>query len=92
MNRKVRTVVALGLFCCLVLGSVVLAAPEATTIDWWVIASGGGHAETGAYTLDGTIGQPVVGRDQNAGYGLCAGFWGCGAGHRVYLPLVVRDP
>jgi hypothetical protein len=34
-------------------------------IDWYVIGSGGGSATGGDYTLNGTIGQPVV--------GLCSG-------------------
>lgn len=69
----------------------VALANGGPTIDWHVIGSGGGHVQAGVYVLDGTIGQPVVGRVASSSYNLCSGFW-CGvAGHRVYLPLVLRN-
>jgi hypothetical protein len=45
------------------------------------------------HTLQGTIGQPVIGPEAGSGHTLCSGFW-CGAadtGYWVYLPLVLRD-
>lgn len=44
-------------------------------IDWYVIASGGGHSESGSYWVDGTIGQPIVGRTSSGSYIIEAGFW-----------------
>ena len=60
-------------------------------IERSVIGGGGGHAENGVYTLDGTIGQPLVGRASTAPYELCSGFWcGASAGIWIYLPLILR--
>ncbi len=70
-------------------------------LNWNVIGSGGGHAEAGVYTLDGTLGQPVVGSSNSTSNGLRAGFWyGTLTGmprppptpRPVYLPLVRRGP
>jgi hypothetical protein len=44
-------------------------------IDWYVIGSGGGHASSGNYQIDGTIGQPIIGQASSANYKVDAGFW-----------------
>jgi hypothetical protein len=58
---------------------LVLLAPPAFAqtynLDWYVIGSGGGHAEGGGFGIDGTIGQPIVGEITSASYTLHAGFW-----------------
>jgi hypothetical protein len=76
----------------LIIISVVLAAPNAVTIDRYVIGGGGGRSTVGIYTLNGTIGQPVTGKSTNS-ITLCSGFW-CGIlpGHTIYLPLVLNTP
>ena len=48
-------------------------------VDWYVIASGGGHTESGAYQVDGTLGQAVVGETSSDNYTVEAGYW-VGAG------------
>jgi hypothetical protein len=88
--------------CLLVLASWVAdpsaatqAAPRAHSVVQWVIGGGGGRAEAGSRTLEGTIGQPVVGGIGHEPYELGAGFWG-GIGTvrriagRCYLPVIVR--
>ena len=45
------------------------------SIDWYVIGSGGGHAESANYQADGTIGQPLVGTMSSANYTVESGFW-----------------
>jgi hypothetical protein len=89
---------------CLVVASLLLTlsdrvtgAASAPTIGWKVISSGGGHAEVAAYRLDGSIGQPVVGRRTSESSELCSGFW-CrvATGFRVlpvhlYVPVVTRN-
>jgi hypothetical protein len=92
----------LVLLCCLLLLlgvaagllSEAMAVPTATTIERWVIAGGGGHAEAAPYSMDSTIGQAVVGTANHTPYGLCSGFW-CGAlgplGESIFLPVVVRN-
>jgi hypothetical protein len=91
METQRRMTFVLALLGCLFIVGAVLAAPTAATLDRYVIGGGGGHTEAGIYTLDGTIGQVVVGLDSASPLDLCSGFW-CGAmtGHHVYLPLVVR--
>jgi len=81
----------------LVLGGILLLfgvvlANGTRSIDRYVIGGGGGHSEAAPYTLDATIGQPVVGQVENLPYELCSGFW-CGAAveYKIYLPLVLRN-
>jgi len=72
----------------LLLVGTALAAPNAASIDWWVMAGGGGQDGV-ATALGGSIGQWVAGSDAQ----LCAGFW-CGVGaaeYKVFLPLVLRE-
>lgn len=96
MKTQRRIVVVLVLLGSLALVGAVLAAPTATIVDRYVIGGGGGPQEAGIYTLNGTIGQPVVGAIGNTPYELGAGFWGgmgavAGGANRIYLPLVVRN-
>lgn len=91
MNRQKALIVSMALLCSLV--AVGVAWADGTpTISWWVVGGGGGHAEAAPYSLDDTIGQPVVGWVSQSSYDLCAGFW-ClvAAEYRVYLPLVLRN-
>jgi hypothetical protein len=44
-------------------------------VDWYVIGSGGGHSQSASYSVDGTIGQPLLGRSISASYIVDAGFW-----------------
>jgi hypothetical protein len=90
MKPKQMIVVGLALMALLALLLPVGAAAAGGTISWLVIGGGGGHAESGIYSLDSTIGQPVVGLGNNAPYDLCVGFW-CGAiDLRIFLPLILR--
>ena len=95
MGIKVRILLlACGLM--LVMGTTLSAAPQAAEIVRSVIGGGGGRLEQSPYTLDGTIGQPVVGTSSESPYELCAGFW-CGgessssSDYEVYLPLALRN-
>ncbi len=86
--------VALAMALLLLLGGAALASGT-PAIDWWVIGSGGGSASNGIYSLNGTLGQAVVGTSANDPYGLCAGFWCApwgegGETHLIYLPIVLR--
>jgi hypothetical protein len=65
------------LLALLLLVSVSFA--QTYQIDWYVISSGGGHAESGAYEMDATVGQPIVGQSSSSSYILESGFW-VGAG------------
>jgi len=90
MNAKLAILAALALV--FLLAAVVLAAPAAIVFDRWVVGGGGGHAEAAGYSLDTTIGQPLVGAGERAPYQLRSGFWAAAwpeAG--IYVPLVLRD-
>jgi len=92
MNRKrvfVASILLLVLVALVVVG-VALAA-NGYKITRHVISSGGGQAKAGHYTLDGTVGQAVVGVNSNSPYELGAGFWYGMSRYRVYLPMVIRS-
>ena len=91
MDTRKRNILILVLVGSLMVVSVVLAAPAAINLGRTVIGGGGGHSEVGIYSLDGTIGQAVVGTQNRAAFHLCSGFW-CGlvtTAHNIYLPLVL---
>ena len=96
MNTQKRRILLLVLVGSLFLASVALAAPNATTIEWYVIGGGGDHMTMGSYSLDVTIGQPIASLDRGVALMICAGFW-CNSDAfsilycTVYVPLV-SDP
>jgi hypothetical protein len=71
--------------------SQVLADVTSDAIDWWVIASGGGKASGGGFTIQDTLGQPIAGDSSNGGLILQAGYWGGVAPeYPLYMPLLRR--
>ena len=74
--------------------TLALAAPQAFSLPWWTVDSGGGASQGGAYTLTGTIGQPEAGTLLSGNvYTLAGGFWGTGSpytGIEIFLPIVTR--
>ena len=49
---------------------------QSYSIDSFTIAGGGGTSAGGAFTLNGTIGQPDAGTMSGGNYSLAGGFWG----------------
>jgi hypothetical protein len=92
MRRGKSLVIPSVLICCLLLTSIALASGS-YSINWWVIAGGGGHAEAGNYSLDATIGQPVTGVMSGGPYTLASGFWGgaLAVEYKIYLPIVLKN-
>jgi hypothetical protein len=93
MNRRLTTFGASVLLCGLLLAGAVLAAPDAHSVDRWVIGGGGGRLGDFPLSLQGTIGQPAVGivtSGPNDVNDVGSGFW-FEVGGRAYLPLVVRE-
>jgi hypothetical protein len=45
------------------------------SIDWFVIAAGGGSGTSTNYSMDGTVGQTAVGEGTSTNYELNSGFW-----------------
>jgi hypothetical protein len=75
------------LIVMLMSGSVAVA--QDYSIDWYVIASGGGHAESENYQADGTAGQSIVGQSSSENYTVDAGYWvglPSSGGDCVYAP------
>ena len=89
-----RISILLILLTILLLTTTALSAstaPSALEVQRYVIASGGGHSEAGDLTLDGTVGQAVVGTTTQGTFDLCSGFW-CGMGtYNLYIPLAMQD-
>ncbi|RCK74669.1 MAG: hypothetical protein ANABAC_1386 [Anaerolineae bacterium] len=88
MRRLTLITLALALF--LVVGAAL--AQGTSFIPWAVLGGGGGQAEGGGISLDGTLAQPFVGTGSQGNLHLCGGFW-CGeAGQsKIYLPLILRS-
>lgn len=63
------------------------AGAQNYSVDRYVMASGGGHSESAVYLVDGTVGQPVVGRSASESYIVEAGFWAglAGGGDCLYI-------
>ena len=60
------------------------------------MAGGGGHADAPPYSLDGTIGQSIVGLGPAGNPELCSGFWcrqevAAYDGYETYLPLELKN-
>ena len=70
--------------------TLALASPAAAQLALTRSVIGGGavDASGGAYTLRGTIGQPVVGAVSGGSYALCQGFW-CGSALPADLQLAL---
>jgi hypothetical protein len=97
-KRQYTILCALALFLILVFimvfRSTVLAESTGYEIPWWTVDGGGGFSSdsSGAYTLNGTAGQPdAVQRLSGGGYSLSGGFWASpSAQWQVYLPVILR--
>jgi hypothetical protein len=56
------------------------------------MAGGGGNDSSTGVTLDGTLGQAVVGVDTSSPYELSAGFWGgTMVEYSIYIPLILKE-
>ncbi len=66
------------------------------TVEWSVVAAGGGAMDDGVYHLGATVGQGAVGVAEDGLYTLQAGFWhtrpsASSPQYWLYLPLIVRN-
>lgn len=90
MTRTRILGLVIGLLCCLLLASAVLA-DSTYGLDEFAVVGGGGAAQAGSYGLQRmVIGQAVVGDSSSSGYDVCIGS-ACAPGYRVYLPVVLRN-
>ena len=82
----------------LVLSLNLALATASTTLEWWTVGSGGGGSSAGGISLNGTIGQPLVGNNIAGNIEACSGFWECGGAlalapspPSLYLPVVLKN-
>ena len=71
MNRKrlTRLIAAVALLLLLTTGVFVMAQSSASfDLSWYVIGNGGGRSSSSSYSVDGTIGQSVIGDSSSASY------------------------
>ncbi len=90
---KRRIAIACSVLLFLLLFGIVALALDGYELNWYVIGGGGGRVAGGNYALEGTVGQPVVGRASGGSYHLNAGFWQEDAppgGIRVFLPVMLK--
>jgi hypothetical protein len=86
-------ILALALVLFLTATGVVLAN-NGVARPRWVLSSGASDAAAGDVTMRATLGQPMVGVVTGGGgdVTLEQGFWhGATAGHKIYLPLIMRN-
>jgi hypothetical protein len=69
---KLRTLVFAGSMVLALAGS---ASAQNYTISKSVIGSGGGPMVGGGFSMNGTIGQPVIGPTSGSGFTINQGFW-----------------
>jgi hypothetical protein len=92
MHRKIIAILLL----CLSVVAMFSGAAYAQTgggfdLSWQVIGGGGGQSAGGSFTVDGTVGQAVVGSSARSGYTVDHGFWtGAAIQVRLLLPLVLK--
>ncbi|MBT3368310.1 MAG: hypothetical protein HN416_14250 [Nitrospina sp.] len=72
--KKQKMIILVGVFIITLLLSFSVAFAQAT-VNWGVIAGGGGPSSAGATTLNATLGQPFVGSAIKGTTGLGHGFW-----------------
>jgi hypothetical protein len=63
-----------------------LAFSQNYQVDWYVMASGGGEMTSTSYSVNGTMGQEIMGRSTSTNYIVESGFWvGAGAAGCEYV-------
>ncbi len=90
MTRRIVVAVAMAFIVGALLVGVALAAGE-FQVSWYVVGGGGGTSSGGPYTVDATVGQPVVAVSKGGSFEVCVGFW-CGnvPGWRVYIAQMLK--
>ena len=91
-SKKVRLALILVLLSLVILTGVALAGPANYTLDWNVIANGGGKLTGGGYSLDGTVGQGSVAYQTMTGGNvtLANGYWAGMPSTMEFFPAVKK--
>ena len=75
MPRRTRCYGGRGAWC-LVLFLTTNVLAQNYSIDWFTVDGGGGTSTGGAFSVNGTVGQPDAGHLSGGNYAIDDGFWG----------------
>jgi hypothetical protein len=89
MKKQYWIAPAVGLLLVL-MSAIAVFAINGTAVDWWVVAGGGAPSSADSITMNGTLGQPVVGLSSDGDVSLEAGYWVAGEEYSVYFPMMMR--
>jgi hypothetical protein len=92
MNKHWSRFLFLGLLLLILVVWVskpVSGQNRALGLDWWVMSGGGGAVSNGNVSLQGTLGQPIIGVSAATEVTLSAGFWQT-LWYHLFLPLMIR--
>jgi hypothetical protein len=89
MKKRYWIASIVGLILVL-MSAIGVSAVEGTVVDWWVMAGGGAPSSGDSITMNGILGQPIVGPSSGGDVSLSAGYWVAGAEYKVYFPVVMR--
>jgi hypothetical protein len=88
-KMKILTLSLAILLLLLVIGTSSAKLGVTYGIDWWVFSGGGAPSSVGNLTLDGSLGQSVIGPSSSVDYSIDAGYWLKGV-YEIFIPLVMR--
>ena len=85
-------VLFLVLITVLLFSGIAMAQAGFPAIDRWVIGAGGGNTnKEGIASVDGTFGQPIIGKSSGGVVAISAGFWTTPVDdYDLFLPHIVR--
>ena len=87
MSGRRRAALIVALLASLATAGIAFAQSSASfDLSWNVLGGGGGESESASFAAGGTIGQPLTGNSESAGFQLDAGFWPGVAG-AIVAPL-----
>ena len=90
MKTKILSLAVVVALVLVLMSATVVFALGVTAVDWWVVSGGGAPSSGDSITMNGTLGQPVVGLSSGGDFSLSAGYWEAGGEYLVYLPVVMR--
>ena len=90
MRKQYWIALTMGVLLALMSAVIVFAVVD-TSVDWWVLSGGGAPSSADGITMNGTLGQPVVGQSSSGDVSLGAGYWTRDMEYAVYVPLVMRN-
>ena len=87
MSGRRRAALIVALLASLATAGIAFAQSSASfDLSWNVLGGGGGESESASFAAGSTIGQPLTGNSESAGFQLDAGFWPGVAGGIVAAP------